>query len=356
MGSTVCIFEGEDAAPEAVIPTVKLLNQMELGLEFTSPPVENHTKALKQGIVPDEIQGYIDEADSVLFGSASNTLIPVLFYLRWFEGNGKPLNVRPIRYISGVSTPLSEPDDIDYLLLRENLEGMYVGHEGKLSEFLSAVDNPTGLANRRLEEFAPGKYATRIISDRNAQRFASLATEFARNHKVTQRTTITCATKANVLSETDGLFKETFEDTIRKYSELEYQHIHVDDLAQKLVSSPDELDVVVLTNQVGDMLSGVGAATIGGLGIAPSGCYGEEKAYFEPAHGTAPDIQDENIINPTATILSAVMMLEYLDKDHAAEMLTTAVEEVYSDGEPLTPDQGGQASTTKFVEAVAGKL
>ena len=123
-----------------------------------------------------------------------------------------------------------------------------------------------------------------------------------------------------------------------------------------MIREPQRFDVVVMPNLYGDILSDAAAGLLGSLGLAPSACYGDHYAYFEPAHGTAPDIAGRNIINPTATLLSAAMMLDYLALSQAAGRLREAVRRVYAEGRALTPDQGGDASTTAFCAAVAAKL
>ncbi len=130
----------------------------------------------------------------------------------------------------------------------------------------------------------------------------------------------------------------------------------VDDFARRLIAAPQELDVVLLPDLYGDLLSDAAAGLIGGLGLAASGCYGKDYAYFESAHGSAPDIAGQNRINPTATIFSAAMMLEHLGFDEPAQRLVQAVEAVYAEGRVLPPDQGGRASTTEFCQAVAKHL
>jgi 3-isopropylmalate dehydrogenase len=120
-----------------------------------------------------------------------------------------------------------------------------------------------------------------------------------------------------------------------------------------MIVAPEALDVVVMPNLYGDILSDAAAALVGGLGLAASGCYGDEYAYFESAHGTAPDIAGQNIINPTATLISGAMMLEYLGFGDTARILSDALEEIYAQGRVLTPDQGGTASTTEFCDEVA---
>ena len=122
------------------------------------------------------------------------------------------------------------------------------------------------------------------------------------------------------------------------------------------MQTPHDLDVVVMPNLYGDILSDAAAGLIGGLGLAPSGCYGDTYAYFESVHGTAPDIVGRNIINPTATILSAALMLDYLGFVAASGRLRSAIYGVYSDGRTLTPDQGGTANSTEFAAAVAANL
>ena len=123
-----------------------------------------------------------------------------------------------------------------------------------------------------------------------------------------------------------------------------------------MVAQPQALDVVVLPNLYGDVLSDLAAGLVGGLGLAPSGCYGADYAYFESAHGSAPDIAGRNVINPTATLLSAAMLLDHLALGDASRRIVSAIEAVYAEGTTLTPDQGGSASTTEFCEALAKRI
>jgi isocitrate/isopropylmalate dehydrogenase len=155
---------------------------------------------------------------------------------------------------------------------------------------------------------------------------------------------------------TDRWFCDIVAEVGRSYPDIELDQYIVDDMAHRLVLRPHELDVLLLPNLYGDVLSDEGAATIGGLGLAPSGCYGEDFAYFESAHGTAPDIAGRDLINPTATLLSAVMLLEHLGLGDAAQRLDGAVTTVYADGKVLPADQGGTAGTTEFARAVVDAL
>jgi isocitrate/isopropylmalate dehydrogenase len=159
-----------------------------------------------------------------------------------------------------------------------------------------------------------------------------------------------------MLPKSDGLFREVAAEIARGYPDVEYQNFIVDDFAHRLIADPHALDVVVLPNLYGDILSDAGAALVGGLGLAPSGCYGDDYAYFESAHGTAPDIAGQNIINPTATLLSGAMMLRHLGFLEDADSVEASIAAVYADGSILTPDQGGSASTPEFCEAVAARI
>ena len=160
-------------------------------------------------------------------------------------------------------------------------------------------------------------------------------------------------TKSNVLSRTDGLFQETTERIVREAGDLRFEHFHVDDAARRLVRFPTMMDVVVCMNLYGDILSDLGAETAGGLGLAPSGCFGDNGwAYFESVHGSAPDIAGQGIANPTATIRSAAMMLDHMGLVAEAARLEAAVARIYRDGKELTPDQGSTATTRAMAQAI----
>ena len=159
-----------------------------------------------------------------------------------------------------------------------------------------------------------------------------------------------------MLHQSDGLFRDIGSAIAEEYSDIEFETFIVDDFLCRMITQPDALDVVVTPNLYGDILSDGAAGLIGGLGLAPSGCFGADYAYFESAHGTAPDIQGMNIINPTATLLSASMMLEYLGLEESALALTNAVTATFREGRTLTPDQGGTSTTTDFCDSVRSHL
>jgi isocitrate/isopropylmalate dehydrogenase len=350
----VVVIEGEDAAPEAVRATVALLDELGVEIEWTRPPVGQQALDAGGSAFPPQSREAIDGSDATLFGATSGKSAFALLYLRW--GRQTYANVRPLRYRRGYRSPLASPEGIDLAIVRENLEDLYLGVEGDV-----AALEPLGLnsftAGRPVCELGPGRFALKLITEEGADRVARFAFELARRRKARgTRGCLTCGTKHNMLPQSDGLFRQRAERVAREYPDIEFQSLIVDDLAHRLVADPRELDVVLLPNLYGDILSDAAAALIGGLGLAASGCYGDDYAYFEPAHGTAPDLAGKGVINPTATLLSAAMMLEYLDMAEAALRLERAVARVYAEASHLTPDQGGEASTAEFCEAVARKL
>jgi isocitrate/isopropylmalate dehydrogenase len=202
-----------------------------------------------------------------------------------------------------------------------------------------------------------GVYGIKVYTRGGIERVARFAAELAARRKAEgHRGLVTIGGKWNINPTTDGLFKDVASATIAETPGIACNAILGDDLGRRMVMSPEEFDVVLLPNLLGDILSDVASGVIGGLGMAPSGGYGETRAYFEPIHGSAPDIAGRNSINPTATLLSAAMMLDYLGFAEQAGALDAAIRYVIGDAISLTPDLGGSGSTTDFARAVADRL
>ena len=264
--------------------------------------------------------------------------------------------MRPARYLPGALSPLKHPEGIDYVIVRENLEDLYLGLEGPL-EVLSPLKLHSRITRAALDTSMPGKFAIKVITERNSKRIAEFAFKLARKRKAAGgKGKVTATSKYNMLRESDELFRRIAEDISSGYPDIAYEQFIIDDFARRVVQSPHDLDVVVMPNLYGDIMSDAAAGTLGGLGLAPSGCYGADYAYFESVHGTAPDIAGQNIINPTATMLSAAMMLEYLGFAEYAQRFESAVRKVYAEGRVLTPDQGGRSSTSEFTRSVLANL
>ena len=350
----VVVIEGEDAAPEAMRPTVGVLQQLDPSIEWLRPPVGDAGLERHGSLFPDEARRAIDESDATLFGATSGKSAGAILYLRW--GRQTYANVRPARFFPGCRSPLARPEGIDFVIVRENLEDLYLGIEGDLDD-LRGLALKSRMSGRPVHELAPGKFALKVITEAGTQRVARYAFELARRRQARGFPgKLTCSCKYNMLRQSDGLFLDVVRQVAGEFPEIELESFIVDDFSRRIVAAPQELDVVLLPNLYGDILSDLAAGVIGGLGLAPSGCYGDSYAYFESAHGSAPDIAGRNIINPTATLLSGAMLLRHLGASDAASRLARAIERVYADGRALTPDQGGVASTTEFCEAVASRL
>jgi isocitrate/isopropylmalate dehydrogenase len=341
----VAVVPGDDASPEAIAATMHVLDELALPVDFT---------VLRPGesLAPEAA----DAQDTVLFG-ATNGSTTGLGYLR--HGWGTYANVRPIAHLAGAPSPLRNPERIDYVIVREALEDVYAGIEGPLESLADRGVDLTTAAERagslRRYPFAgKGVYGLKLYTREGVERVARFAAALA----VRRRTQghpgrITIGGKWNVNPTTDGFFRDVALAIIGQAPGIEVNTYLADDLGRRLVMSPEEFDVILLPNLYGDVLSDVGAGTIGGLGLAPSGGFGDDRAYFEPVHGSAPDLAGRHVINPTATLLSAAMMLEHLDLADAATALCAAVRRVISDGRWCTPDLGGRAMTEEFARAVA---
>ena len=351
MSKKVVVLPGDDAAPEAMEPAVSVLRALELDIDFIEfPPGEQWVKGETVG----QVRKAIDASDSTLFGATSGKTQGI-GYLRW--GKGTYANVRPVLWQNGYRSPLKAPEGIDFVIVRENLEDLYLGVEAPLTALAPAhlMSHSTGQPLDTSDEKA--QIAVKVISEKNTRRVAEFACQLAMRRKTAGgKGKVTCSSKYNMLRHSDGLFRRVVEETVATHPELKYEQFIVDDFARRIVASPHELDVVVLPNLYGDILSDAAAGLIGGLGLAPSGCYGDNYAYFEAVHGSAPDIKGRGIINPTATLLSAAMMLSYLGFSSAADRLRGAISKVYAQGKALTPDQGGTASAKQLASAVIDNL
>lgn len=235
-------------------------------------------------------------------------------------------NVRPVKTYEGVPSRYS---DIDLIIVRENTEDLYAGIEHMIGE--DAAES------------------IKIITRSASERIVNYAFDLARKEGYKK---VTAVHKANIMKCTDGLFLRCAKDVSINYNEVEFEDVIVDAMCMKLVMTPEKYDVLVMPNLYGDILSDLSAGLVGGLGLVPSANIGEDAAIFEPVHGSAPDIAGKNIANPTATILSAVMMLKYLGEFSAAKQIEGAVEYVLREGKHLTPDLGGQTGTMEFAKVI----
>jgi len=235
-------------------------------------------------------------------------------------------NVRPIKNYPGIPSKYS---DIDLVIVRENTEGLYSGIEHMVGE--DAAES------------------IKVITRKASKRISKFAFDLARNER---RKKVTVVHKANIMKCTDGLFLACAKEVAQKYPEIIFEEMIVDAMSMKLVQMPQDYEILVMPNLYGDILSDLSAGLVGGLGVVPGMNVGDETVVFEPVHGTAPKGLKAHSANPTATILSGVMMLRHLGEKNAADRIEKAMMRVLKEGKIITPDLGGKADTIKYTRAI----
>ena len=239
-------------------------------------------------------------------------------------------NLRPVKNLEGVQ---SRFQGVDLVIIRENTEDLYAGLEHTV---------------------VPGVVESlKIITERASTRIAKFAFEYARKHG---RKKIHAIHKANIMKLSDGLFLTSTRAVAEKYPDIEYKELIIDNACMQVVLDPQQFDMLLLTNLYGDIMSDLAAGLVGGLGVVPSGNIGESVAIFEAVHGTAPDIAGKGIANPTALLMSGIMMLDHIGEMDAARRVENALHRVYREGKSLTRDVRGTATTAEFTAAVIAAL
>ncbi|PRR69813.1 isocitrate dehydrogenase (NAD(+)) [Clostridium thermopalmarium] len=239
-------------------------------------------------------------------------------------------NVRPVKTYKGIP---SRYDDVDLIIVRENTEDLYAGIEHNVGD--SAAES------------------IKIITKKASDRIVEFAFDLAKKQG---RKKVTAVHKANIMKLSDGLFLKCAREVAESNKDIEFSDMIVDAMSMRLVQSPEKYDVLVMPNLYGDILSDMAAGLVGGLGVVPGANIGDDMAVFEAVHGSAPDIAGQNIANPTAAILTGVMMLKHLGEFEAAERIDKALSKVLEEGKILTFDLGGNAKTTEFTGEIIKKL
>ena len=352
MARNVIVLDGDGVGPEVMGAAYRVLEGLGTGLDMERPLCGEAAVGRGKPAFPQEVRQMCLAADAVLFGATGSTSRDILSFLRWEMDNY--INLRPIRYYEGTLSPLKDPDGIDFVILRENSEGLYPAREGDLSLLIEGLpDYRDARLGKSFADFGDGKFAVLLATIRGTERFARFAVDFTLKRKGNGHPgRLTCVTKSNVLRETGGLFQRIMEEEARRHPQIEFEHFYVDNMARRLVRNPQDVDVLATSNLFGDILADEAAELVGGLGLAPSACIGGRLPYFESVHGSAPDIAGKGIVNPTAAILSAGLMLAHLGLIQQAAAVSRAIEQVYREGAHLTRDQGGMATTSEFTDAV----
>jgi isocitrate dehydrogenase len=334
----ITVIPGDGVGPECIGAALRILEAVGAPLEWEirEAGASVFRKGLESGVPPETIES-IRKTRVVLKGpletpvgygeKSANVTLRKLFETY--------ANVRPVREMPNVPTPYSGRG-IDLVVVRENVEDLYAGIE--------YMQTP-GVAQ-----------ALKLISRKGCEKIVRFAFELARAEG---RKKVHCATKSNIMKLSEGMLKRTFEEIAPEYPDIEANHIIVDNCAHQLVKRPEQFEVIVTTNMNGDILSDLTSALIGGLGFAPSANIGNEVAIFEAVHGSAPKYAGKNVINPTAVILSAVMMLRYLGEFEAAATIENALLYTLEEGKVRTGDVVGYDrcnTTTEYTDAIIANL
>jgi methanogen homoisocitrate dehydrogenase len=323
------VIPGDGVGPEVIHAVLHVIGALNLEFNYTTAYAGEECYKNTGTTIPEETINLAKKSDATLFGAV--TTVPgmksAIITLR--KELDLYANLRPVKSYDGIN---SLYNDLDIIIVRENTEGLYSG----------------------IENYTPeGALATRVITRSASERICKFAFDQAVKMG---RKKVTAVHKANVLKKTDGIFREEFFKVAKEYSDIETDEKYVDAAAMFMVSNPRIFDVLVTTNLFGDILSDEGAGLVGGLGLAPSANIGDKNALFEPVHGSAPDIAGKGISNPSAMILSAVMMLNYLGETEEAEKLENALLDVLNHSKVLTPDLGGSSKTIEMANEIRSKL
>src|SRR3954468_5413511 len=328
MTHTITLIPGDGIGPEVTEAVVRILKAAAVSIDWDEHPAGILAFERTGETLPVELIDSVRRNKVALKGPVTTPIGQGFTSVN--VGLRKALdlyaNLRPVGNLPGVD---SRFQGIDLVIVRENTEDLYAGLE---------------------HEVVPGVVESlKIITEKASTRIAHFAFQHARKHG---RKKVTSIHKANIMKLSDGLFIDSVRRAARDYIEISYDERIVDAVCMQLVMHPEQFDVLVLPNLYGDIVSDLCAGLVGGLGVVGAANLGTETAVFEAVHGSAPDIAGKNIANPTALLLSAVMMLRHIDEAEAADRIMAALGAVLTAGSVRTRDLGGTASTLEFADAV----
>ena len=324
----IAVVPGDGIGKEVMEAAIYVLDSLDINFDYVYGEAGDECLEKNGTALPEETLDIIRNADACLFGAAGETAADVIVKIR--QEMKMFANLRPVKAYPNTN---SLCDEIDFMIVRENTEGLYIAGEERYTD--------------------DGAIARRIITREAEERIIDFAFNYAKENG---KTKVTSVHKANVLKKSDGLFREIFYEVAERYPEIATEDFYVDATAMYLITQPQNFEVIVTTNLFGDILSDEGAGLVGGLGLIPSANIGEDGALFEPVHGSAPDIAGQGKANPIAMMLSSVMMLRYLGENEAADRLDAAILKVLNDANVLTGDLGGSATTMELASEVKNNL
>jgi len=328
----VTLIPGDGIGPEVSAAVLRIIEAVGVQIEWERFIVGGHAQDIAGASLPEAVLDSVRRNTVALKGPVATPVGG------GFESVNVRLrkildlysNLRPVRNLPGVQSRFG---DVDLVIVRENTEGLYSGLE---------------------HEVVPGVVESlKIITEKASTRIAVFAFEFSRKYG---RKKVTAVHKANIMKKSDGLFLECFRRVAVNYPDIEHDEKIVDNTCMQLVMNPYQFDVLLMENLYGDIVSDLAAGLVGGLGVVPSANLGEKAALFEAVHGTAPDIAGKNLANPTALLMSAIMMLRHIGERSAGDRVEAALNKVLGERKTLTRDLGGKATTTEFTDAIIRAL
>ncbi len=333
---TVTLVKGDGIGPSIMETAVHVINSSGAQIEWEEVDAGLMGLENSQNLVPETTSKSIAKT-RVLFKGPLTTPVGEGFRsinVALRQEYNLFANIRPAQIWKGVKTRF---DEVDIVVIRENTEGLYAG-----------LEHYIGKGQNIAESIA-------LITREGSEKVIEFAFKFARGN---QRKKVTVAHKANILKYSQGIFLDVARKTAANYPDIEFEEKIIDATCMNLVMNPEHFDVIVTTNMFGDILSDLTAGLIGGLGLIPSANIGDDAALFEAVHGSAPDIAEKNIANPTAVILAGTMMLKYLGEDVAANKIQDAARSVIEEGQFVTPDLNPKsaAGTREMGEAIINAM
>jgi len=346
----IAILPGDGIGPEVMQEALKVmetLSALDSSFQFNTEELPwNSDYFLTHGqMMPDDGLDRLKKFDAILFGAIGDSRVPdettiwelIMPIRKQFQ---QYINFRPIKKLNGISSPLKEEYDIDFVVIRENAEGEYSNSGGRL---YAGAPQEVAIQNT-------------IMTRQGIQKISEFAFQYAQKNN---RKKVTSATKSNAIIHSMKLWDEVTKEVASAFPLIRFEQNYIDALAAYFVMRPQSFDVVIASNLFGDILTDLGAALVGGLGIAPSANLNPEKEYpsmFEPIHGSAPDIAGKNIANPIAQIWSVALLLEFHDRKDLANIVLQSIQQVLIKREALTPDLGGKGTTADVGNAIVQAL
>ncbi len=366
----IAVLPGDGVGVEVVEAAMIVLKKLDVSADYIHGDIGWEFWAKEGNALPDRTIKLLKETDVCLFGAITSKPKDDAAKELALSLQGKGLsyfspivrlrqefdlytNLRPCKAYPG--NPLNYRDNIDLVIFRENTEGMYAGVEffplpQAVKDALMAHAKMKPFQNVPLDEIA---VSTRIMTKKGCERIVKAAFDYARKNK---RRSVTIVEKPNVLRETGGLMLSVARAVARQYPDIEFKEANIDAMCMWLIKNPHDYDILVAENLFGDIISDLAAQLVGGLGFASAGNIGDNYGVFEPTHGSAPKYAGLYKVNPIATFLAAVLMLEWLGETDKAGVLEGAVSDVIKDGKVRTYDMGGKSTTLDMAAAVAAKI